>query len=156
MYIVLMFSLLKESSHHDYFFYPQEDLSSFLPFRRRHPTFARTINFRNEIVDPWAKEAAKSVVYAVGKPLLNEASLAYVSWSIPEAKIRDTAKWVGAHVKKERRYKPREAGGYASSYGAGEGLGQLALPVPIGPCSDLILPKGEGPQPRHVLVLLVR
>ena len=74
----------------------------------------------NEIVDLWAKEAAESVVYAVEKPLLNESSLAYVSWSIPEAKIRDTAKWIGTHDKKERRYKPREAGGYASSYGARE------------------------------------
>ena len=64
----------------------------------------------NEIADLWANKAAESAVYGVEKPLLYEASLAYVSRSITVAKSWDTVKLIDSHVKKERRYRPPRGG----------------------------------------------
>lgn len=59
-----------------------------------------------EVTGLWARTVAKSSAHAVDRPLLSEASLAFVSRSISEARSSEMARCISTHAKRERRNRP--------------------------------------------------
>ena len=66
---------------------------------------SRSIRNRNHHI-PKSQTAAEDSVDSVNRPVLSEASLAFVSRRIAEAKTSDTARWIDSHIRDGRRYRP--------------------------------------------------
>lgn len=60
----------------------------------------------NEFVNGLAKEAAEGRSHDVPDEVRWQASLSHLSKRDTESRARDTAQWIAAHVRPERRYRP--------------------------------------------------
>lgn len=60
------------------------------------------------MADDFAKATADCAIYATDQQCLGEADLAHLTRKTTEKRSKVTRDWFFQHVKRERRYRPRE------------------------------------------------